>query len=369
MEILSLEILETGDYRELSILPQEVNQDFGTVQESNNYLKLGEVINNNGTRCETLEWEGMILKEVQNYVGITNLDQFISPEDFDEYFRKALKENYTFRIMLTGSNVHGDYKLASYHSRWVGGPIRLMYSVSFTEYRVPQITIEESAEELKNNCYYNLKVKDHGWGKEAVMGEITGTSGQCLATEEFTMRTNLEGVKAEYQVHVSNAGWIPITEDNHPAGRAPEMLEAIKIRLTGENSGMYDVYYRVHVQNEYWMEWHKNWEEAGTTGRHLRLEAIQILIVPKGTFYKYDQYLPIADDHITYAQDCMTRVGKQNPNGSHFYQIIPNDTLWNIAADFYGDGTLWEKIYEANRKRNPLFEAHNLIVGEKIFIP
>ena len=39
--------------------------------------------------------------------------------------------------------------------------------------------------------------------------------------------------------------------------------------------------YRVHVQNIGWQEWKTDGEIAGTSGQSLRLEAIQIKIVPK----------------------------------------------------------------------------------------
>ena len=59
-------------------------------------------------------------------------------------------------------------------------------------------------------------------------------------------------------------------------------LEAIKIELTGEMADHFDVYYRVHAQNYGWLGWAKNGEMSGTSGMSLRLEAIQIVLVPKG---------------------------------------------------------------------------------------
>ena len=43
----------------------------------------------------------------------------------------------------------------------------------------------------------------------------------------------------------------------------------------------YDVYYRAHVQNIGWMDWVKNGELAGTTGRSLQMEALEIELVEK----------------------------------------------------------------------------------------
>ena len=59
-------------------------------------------------------------------------------------------------------------------------------------------------------------------------------------------------------------------------------LEAIKIRLTGETAEKYDIYYRVHAQNNGWLDWASNGKAAGTEGYGYRLEAIEILLVEKG---------------------------------------------------------------------------------------
>ena len=54
------------------------------------------------------------------------------------------------------------------------------------------------------------------------------------------------------------------------------------MKLTGELSEYFDIYYRTHVQNMGWIAWAKNGEEAGTEGYSYRLEAIQIQLVLKG---------------------------------------------------------------------------------------
>ena len=59
-------------------------------------------------------------------------------------------------------------------------------------------------------------------------------------------------------------------------------MEAIKIELTGADAANYDVYYRVHAQNFGWLDWAVNGQASGTEGYGYRLEAIQIVIVPKG---------------------------------------------------------------------------------------
>jgi nucleoid-associated protein YgaU len=38
-----------------------------------------------------------------------------------------------------------------------------------------------------------------------------------------------------------------------------------------------------------------------------------------------------------------------NAVGSQTYVTKDNDTLWDMAARFYGDGNQWNRIFEANR--------------------
>jgi uncharacterized protein YjdB len=60
-------------------------------------------------------------------------------------------------------------------------------------------------------------------------------------------------------------------------------LEAIRIQLTGEMSQRYSVWYRVHAQKFGWMGWACDGASAGTEGYAYRLEALQVLILPKGS--------------------------------------------------------------------------------------
>jgi 5'-nucleotidase len=45
--------------------------------------------------------------------------------------------------------------------------------------------------------------------------------------------------------------------------------------------------------------------------------------------------------------------------------IAAGDTFWDLAVTFYGDGTLWRKLSDANGKPNP----HHLTIGKEIEVP
>ncbi|MBR2833718.1 MAG: N-acetylmuramoyl-L-alanine amidase, partial [Bacilli bacterium] len=84
--------------------------------------------------------------------------------------------------------------------------------------------------------------------------------------------------------HVQNVGWMDYVRNGEMSGTSGKALrlEAIKIRLTGQVSEEYDVYYRVHAERFGWLGWAKNDEMAGTSGYGYRLEAIEIKFVKKG---------------------------------------------------------------------------------------
>ena len=83
-----------------------------------------------------------------------------------------------------------------------------------------------------------------------------------------------------YQTHVQNLGWQSWVSNGQMSGTSGKSLrlEAIQIKFTGALADKYDIYYRVHVQDLGWQEWKYNGETAGTTGKNKRLEAIEITL-------------------------------------------------------------------------------------------
>jgi uncharacterized protein YjdB len=115
---------------------------------------------------------------------------------------------------------------------------------------------------------------------------VAGTTGRGKRLEAFRLSiSNLPyGGSIEYRSHVQSAGWRNgWKRDGKTSGTTGKgkRIEAVQIRLKGELSKHYDVWYRVHVQGVGWMDWVKNGQSAGTTGRGLRLEAIKIKLTPR----------------------------------------------------------------------------------------
>lgn len=62
--------------------------------------------------------------------------------------------------------------------------------------------------------------------------------------------------------------------------------------------------------------------------------------------------------------------GSTKPTGKP-YTTVKGDSLWKIAAKFYGDGSKWGKIWDANKKAvgGPLTDANRVYPGQSIVIP
>ncbi|MQM73699.1 MAG: CHAP domain-containing protein [Eubacteriaceae bacterium] len=134
-------------------------------------------------------------------------------------------------------------------------------------------------------------VQNVGWQRQHNENQIFGTKGRALRLEALQLKlTNLQNLgmtgNIEYQAHVQNIGWQGNVwkKNGENAGTSGRSLrvEAVRIRLSGEIAKHFDVYYRVHVQGYGWLDWAKNGETAGTYSLSRRMEALQIVIEPKG---------------------------------------------------------------------------------------
>jgi len=94
----------------------------------------------------------------------------------------------------------------------------------------------------------------------------------------------------EYRAHVANIGWQSWLKDGETAGTSGRSLavEALNIKLNGTGlTG--SVEYRLHVSNIGWQNWVKDGALSGTTGRALQSEAVSIRLT-KELAIEYDVY-------------------------------------------------------------------------------
>ncbi len=80
-------------------------------------------------------------------------------------------------------------------------------------------------------------------------------------------------------------------------------------------------------------------------------------IAEKVLYVEEEETLP-EDDQQVASVDISTKT---------IHKVKPNDSLFKIAKEYYGDGTKWNKIFEANKNNMP--DPHSLYVGQELLIP
>lgn len=131
---------------------------------------------------------------------------------------------------------------------------------------------------------YKAHVSNIGWQGNVYDGDVAGTTGRALAVEaiQIDLRNQEYTGDVAIRAHIRNIGWEDWkTGTAGTTGRALP-LEAVQIRLTGDMEKNFDVYYCVHATNIGWMGWAKNGESAGTEGYAYSVEAMKVVLVPKG---------------------------------------------------------------------------------------
>ncbi len=136
---------------------------------------------------------------------------------------------------------------------------------------------------------YSAHVQQVGWQPFANNGAISGTEGKSLRMEAVKIKLTgdvPQGASIIYKAHVQSIGWQKGVSDGALAGTSglSKRMEALKITLSGFPG--YEVKYRAHVQNIGWMNWQTTQNgtsiddapTAGTVGKALRVEAVEIMI-------------------------------------------------------------------------------------------
>lgn len=130
---------------------------------------------------------------------------------------------------------------------------------------------------------YRSHVQSIGWLDPVHDGQVSGTTGLSLRMEAIKITPPLD-VVLDVTVHLQNRGDVtykgiergiydPIIGTTGESRR----LEGISIVCKANGTGK-KLRYRVHVQDIGWQDWKKEGEFAGTRGKSLRVEALQIVM-------------------------------------------------------------------------------------------
>ena len=126
------------------------------------------------------------------------------------------------------------------------------------------------------NVWYQAHVQGYGDMNPVFDGATAGTVGESKRLEAL----RVYGTPIEYRVHSQDVGWGPWVQDAWAGTRGRSLrAEAIQVRMGYQADPRFHVRYRAHVEDVGWQGWREDGATAGTTGKSLRMEAVQIEVV------------------------------------------------------------------------------------------
>ncbi len=127
-----------------------------------------------------------------------------------------------------------------------------------------------------NTSVATVNLSGYVTGKGAGSAVITVRTADGGKTSTCKVTVTVPNVSVSYRTHVQDVGWQGYVSNGAVAGTSGRSLrlEGINIYLTG-NSNL-GVQYTTHCQDYGWLAWSSNNEMSGTEGESKRLEAIMI---------------------------------------------------------------------------------------------
>lgn len=138
---------------------------------------------------------------------------------------------------------------------------------------------------------YSAHVSNIGWMGAVAGGEVAGTTGRGLPLEALRLVLSdastgepLGADAISVEAHVSSVGWQAAVGNGGTAGTTGQSraVEALRVRLSGELSARYTVWYRVHSAEFGWLGWACDGADAGSAGYGRAVQAVQVAVLPKG---------------------------------------------------------------------------------------
>ena len=113
---------------------------------------------------------------------------------------------------------------------------------------------------------------------DTTSNEVQNKTESTTVQKEENTRSVQTAISVSYRTHVQNEGWQDWKTDGELAGTSGKSLrlEALNIKLLNNKDENLKIKYQVHVQNEGWQDWKTDGALAGTSGKSLRLEGIKI---------------------------------------------------------------------------------------------
>ena len=142
---------------------------------------------------------------------------------------------------------------------------------------------EQEIEEIKKEEINKEKIEESKKAIKSNKKELLQTTkiNNSVVTQEIENNTD---PLIKYRTHIQSIGWQDWKQNGEMAGTEGKSLRLEGINIELENLPNVDINYQVHIQDIGWQSWKKNGEMAGTQGQALRLEGIRLFLQDSNEF-------------------------------------------------------------------------------------
>lgn len=215
---------------------------------------------------------------------------------------------------------------------------------------------------------YETRIKTSGWQAWTGDGKVAGKTTKQITLDGFVLKLDPGSLKGSvtYRAYIDGDEWGQGWKTNgKTAGTKGDQMEALQIKLTGAIANAYDIYYCAYVRGYGWLDWAKNGETAGSTGRSLPLGAVRVKLVKKGSAAPKSLATYVKPGNLTAAVTRATTVNQlaKTLNGIDISSWQAGIKVANVDADF-----VIVKATEGTTYKNPYFKqwASETILSGKL---
>ena len=148
-------------------------------------------------------------------------------------------------------------------------------------------SLESQAAQKVSGATVSVAAKMQGkrWQEPVAAGATSGKEGGNLKLQALNMQlggTALTG-DIKYRLCIENEGWTKAAKNGNVAGHVDrkKSVVALKAWLAGEVKTHYDVFYRVYLKGVGWTSWAKGRGIAGAENGKAAIQGVQVVLSPK----------------------------------------------------------------------------------------
>lgn len=197
---------------------------------------------------------------------------------------------------------------------------------------------------VKSKLSFRANRLSGGWTGWKTSGKTAGTASWKAGIKQVQVKAtgDLSG-KVETSILMRKGGWTSYKTGVSGSSSKSKQAQAVRIKLTGQLSKVYNVYYRVYASDHHWLGWAKNGQKAGTQGHKYTMGAIQVQLRLKGTGAPgstSQHFTTKAVPSYSGGELTMMRKAQQYSSGTNWLVLVNRNTTH--VGVFYGSKNDWK---------------------------